>query len=47
MTDPRAQLIDEAFDHREALSGEAHRDAVLSVVDDLDRGRLRVADSGE
>jgi 2,3,4,5-tetrahydropyridine-2-carboxylate N-succinyltransferase len=43
MTDPRAALINEAFDDRDALKNGTHKDAVLSVVRDLDRGTLRVA----
>ena len=47
MNDPRAALIDEAFENRAALAGDAHKEAVYSVIDDLDRGVLRVASPEE
>ena len=41
--DPRSTLVETAFDDRALLEDREHADAVLSVVDDLDTGRLRVA----
>ena len=32
MNDPRAALIDEAFENRAALAGDAHKEAVYSVI---------------
>ena len=43
MSDPRESVIEHAFEHRDALEGEEARQAVLSIVEDLDKGRLRVA----
>ena len=43
MTDPRATTIQHAFDHRDTLADTAVAEAILSVVEDLDKGRLRVA----
>ncbi len=42
-TDPRADLIEAAFDDRSKLETEARR-AVFTVIEDLDEGRLRVAE---
>jgi 2,3,4,5-tetrahydropyridine-2-carboxylate N-succinyltransferase len=41
--DPRAELIEEAFDARDRLADTAVAAAVYSVLDDLDKGVLRVA----
>ncbi|MFN3202224.1 MAG: 2,3,4,5-tetrahydropyridine-2,6-dicarboxylate N-succinyltransferase [Bradymonadia bacterium] len=43
--DPRQAIIEEAAAHPEKR--EAAREAVFSVLDDLDRGALRVAEPGE
>ncbi|MCB9891356.1 MAG: 2,3,4,5-tetrahydropyridine-2,6-dicarboxylate N-succinyltransferase [Planctomycetes bacterium] len=43
MSDPRRELIDRAFEDRALLRDDACREAVLSIVEDLDQGRLRVA----
>ncbi|MDJ0974645.1 MAG: 2,3,4,5-tetrahydropyridine-2,6-dicarboxylate N-succinyltransferase [Planctomycetota bacterium] len=42
-TDPRADLVQAAFDDRALLEDAAHREAALSAVADLDAGTLRVA----
>ena len=42
-----APLIDAAFHQRELLTDEAHANAVLSVIDALDRGEIRVAEPTE
>ncbi len=47
MTDPRAALVEEAFENRETLTTPDHSAAVLSTVEDLDRGDLRVASPEE
>lgn len=47
MSDPREPLITEAFATRDLLAEPAYQEAVLSVVDDLDRGKLRVASQDE
>lgn len=50
MVDSRRELIEAAFGSRELLKQDAYRDAVLSIVEDLDQGELRVAhkdDAGE
>ncbi|MDA1195638.1 MAG: 2,3,4,5-tetrahydropyridine-2,6-dicarboxylate N-succinyltransferase [Planctomycetota bacterium] len=41
MTDPRASIIEAAFEDRAQLAAAA--ETVLAVVEDLDKGRLRVA----
>lgn len=46
-TDPRADLIEAAFDDRSLLDDGASRDAALSAVADLDAGTLRVASQDE
>ena len=43
MSDPRESIIENAFENRDALAGDEASQAVLSVVEDLDKGRLRVA----
>ena len=43
MTDDRRTLIEAAFRDRELLKNAAYRDAVLAVVEALDKGELRVA----
>ncbi len=43
MRDVRAELIPEIFENRDRLREQDAKDAVLSVVADLDAGRLRVA----
>jgi len=43
-SDPRARLVSEAFADRSLLSRASHAAAVASVVEDLDAGRVRVAD---
>ena len=43
MSDPREPIIENAFEHRDALAESTASDAVLSIVEDLDKGRLRVA----
>ena len=48
--DARADLIEEVFAERELLTDTKYADAVYSTIEDLDKGRLRVAsrqDSGE
>ncbi len=47
MSDPRQALIRAAFEERALLEDEASREAILSVVADLDRGALRVATQAE
>nr|HMQ22980.1 2,3,4,5-tetrahydropyridine-2,6-dicarboxylate N-succinyltransferase [Planctomycetota bacterium] len=47
MSDARRASIEAAFADRGLLTDDAHRAAVLSVVEDLDRGRLRVATKDE
>lgn len=42
--DPRAALVDAAFEDRTRLGEPAVAEAVRSVLDDLDAGRLRVAE---
>jgi 2,3,4,5-tetrahydropyridine-2-carboxylate N-succinyltransferase len=42
-SDPRAALIESAFEQRGRLDDEAVRDTVHAVIADLDRGALRVA----
>jgi 2,3,4,5-tetrahydropyridine-2-carboxylate N-succinyltransferase len=46
-TDPRAALVEEAFEDRERLGDQEHAAAVYSVIEDLDKGRLRVAQPSE
>lgn len=46
-TDPRAALVEAAFANRDLLTDDAHRDAALSAVADLDAGTLRVATQDE
>ncbi|MFO0662036.1 MAG: hypothetical protein U0165_19715 [Polyangiaceae bacterium] len=43
-THPLASTISAAFEDRSLLSNESTRNAVLSVIDGLDRGELRVAE---
>ena len=43
MSDPRAPLIQAAFENRELLDGTEHASAVHSVIGDLDAGDLRTA----
>jgi 2,3,4,5-tetrahydropyridine-2-carboxylate N-succinyltransferase len=45
--DPRAALIQAAFEDRSLLEGPEHQEAVFAVLEDLDKGRLRVASKGE
>ena len=46
-TDPRAALIEAAFDDRTLMDDPATTQAVLDIVADLDRGVLRVAVQNE
>ena len=39
------QLIEQAWEHREALNEKSTREAVLAAIDQLDRGLLRVAEA--
>src|SRR3712207_2046498 len=41
------ELITEAWNQRELLKDKKHRDAVRSVIEEVDKGRLRVASPGE
>ena len=45
--DPRAALVEAAFDERGLLQDKRYTEAVLSIVDDLDCGALRVATRGD
>ena len=47
MSDVREKLIPDVFRHRERLNDHDAKEAVLSVVADLDAGRLRVAAQDE
>ena len=40
------QLIEEAYKNRELLKDSTYQDAVRAVIDDVDKGRLRVAQPG-
>jgi 2,3,4,5-tetrahydropyridine-2,6-dicarboxylate N-succinyltransferase len=42
--DELKRLVEEAWQDRTLLAGGAHREAVLAVVEHLDKGRLRVAE---
>ena len=42
--DPRGKLIDAAFTERGLLERKEHADAVFSALEDLDHGRIRVAE---
>ena len=41
--DPRQALVESAYSDRSLLETGAHREAVETVLEDLDKGRLRVA----
>ena len=45
--DPRGPLVGAAFDDRALLQNEEHRQAVFSALDDLDAGRIRVAEKAD
>jgi 2,3,4,5-tetrahydropyridine-2-carboxylate N-succinyltransferase len=45
-TEAPRPLVEAAFRDRSLLQDAAHRDAVVAVVDALDRGELRVAEKG-
>ena len=40
------ELIQEVWDNRELLKENKYADAIRSVIEDLDKGRLRVAAPG-
>ncbi|RYE87251.1 MAG: 2,3,4,5-tetrahydropyridine-2,6-dicarboxylate N-succinyltransferase, partial [Myxococcales bacterium] len=40
----RAALVERAFADRSLLDDPAHREAVLATIEDLDQGRVRVAE---
>lgn len=44
--DPRCALVEAAADNRELLRDKEHEAAVFSAVEDLDKGRIRVATKG-
>jgi 2,3,4,5-tetrahydropyridine-2-carboxylate N-succinyltransferase len=41
------QIIEAAWDNRELLKENNTKEAILSVIDQLDKGKLRVAEPGE
>ena len=41
------KLIEEAYQNRELLKDQTYQDAVRAVIEDVDKGRLRVAVPGE
>jgi len=45
--DPRSGLVEAAFADRELTNDGEHKDAVLSTIDELDRGVVRVAEKGD